>query len=127
MKINELNILTKKNVSLMLIDVADGVFKPVKNRIHRETNLRITICAWNIACLPKHDHEVGIRNLIEQYKIVNPNSDFYKTLNYAKNVRQLINRKKSIYPEIKIKILDFSIDLIDDIEHVSVVTPPDNF
>jgi hypothetical protein len=126
MKINEFNILTQQNVSLMLLDVADGVFKPVKNRIQRETCLRTTICAWNIACLSKHDYEDGIKNLIEQYKIVNPSSDFHKILNYAKNVRQLINRKKSIYPGVKLKILDFSIDLIDGIEHVSVVIPPDN-
>lgn len=78
----------------------------------RQSLLNDACTAWNIAILPAISREDAIRLTIEEYKRVNPGIDDAGNLEH--DLRNLVQKKLEMFPDIKKAILGATIEPISE-------------
>jgi hypothetical protein len=87
----------------------------------RENYLRTIATAWNIAILDKGIHEKCIADSIDKFKQANKGDETH-TDAYEENLRKLIDRKLSLFPSVKVQIINVRIFLEGGQEKISAVS-----
>lgn len=123
MKKFEANSGKKPKISEMLLRVAEDFLNLGDDLEHRENLLRMACSAWNIACFEPPKRRELIAGYVEKFKETNKAPEA-ACKNLEENMKQLVNEKNRLYPDVMIQILNAKIELIAGREHVSVVSCP---
>ena len=112
----------KENVSAMILKVAEGYLDMGETVEEKANYLRSSCTAWNIASMPPSKQEKDLKAYIKQYKKIN-NADKEDCKALEEDMRQLIKKKKELYPDINnIQIVDSKVKRIDGRDHVSIAS-----
>jgi hypothetical protein len=81
----------------------------------RQSYLNGACTAWNIANLDEKHREKAIRQVIENYKKMNPGTSDAEDLEH--DLRKLIQKKLGMFPDIKKIIVDAMIEPISETQY----------
>jgi hypothetical protein len=97
----------KISMSRMVINFAQD-FISLGNTIDvRQSYLNAACVAWNISLLQENARPTAIKQFLEQYQKLNPDSDDVE--NVKKDIEQLIDEKLEMYPNEKRSIINAKI------------------
>lgn len=88
----------------MLLKIGGELIQLGRDTAEKENYLRSVNTAWNIACLDPSYHEKCIFDSVMNFRSINNSSEEDSRI-YEENLRKLIERKKELFPKIKIQIL----------------------
>jgi short-subunit dehydrogenase involved in D-alanine esterification of teichoic acids len=109
-----------QKVSKMLLDVASEYIAIGENIDEKQQYLNGAVSAWNIACLRNEDRKEALKKYRKQYRRMNPYHTKADIKDALEDIRQLIERKDELYPDVNIQIAHAAIEIINNHNHVTV-------
>lgn len=110
-----INTSPKIKMSEIISEYASDYINMGEDTEERQSYLNGACTAWNIANLSEIRREGALRQVIEEYKRINPGNDDVEDLEH--DLRILIQKKLEMFPDNKKVIIDAMIEPISETKY----------
>ena len=109
-------------MSEMVVEFAGDFISAGASLEERRNRLNVACTAWNIACAPPAKHEELLEKYLADYGAQNP-GESEEDLSSARNdLKQLIESKLRVFPEIQKQIVGAQISAVPGGDHIEVAS-----
>ena len=108
-------------ISEAILNISESLRARFKAETRVQTIISLTIMAWNISLFPPKEQEGMRKKILEKLKL---QIDRLDNDVLSETLDMLINRKNTLYPDIKESILEYDVKITSDNLTLSVKTAP---
>ena len=111
-----------KKVSGMLLGVAWEYLDLGQDIEDKQQLLFGAVSAWNIACMPPGQRIAALREFMQEYERMNQAQSAQDFRDVEENMRLLMERKRELYPDVRVQIIGARVEDREGQLYVEVAT-----
>lgn len=109
-----------KKMSEIIIEFAGDYIKLGNNIQERQSYLNTACSAWNVSFLNERERKEWINKYFEEMKMMNLNESIENINGVIENLEKLIELKIKLFPDMKKRIINGTIEIINGQECIGV-------